>query len=70
MHCLIGCVFSYLQSTEWSHGIAKKREHRFYGQTIRRGVRYSFTFRHAFLSTSEVLPKTTYNAVSEAAMDK
>ena len=55
---------------EWSHSIAKKREHRFYGQSIHRGVRYSFTFRHAFLSTSEVLPKTTYNAVSEAVMER
>ena len=54
---------------EWTHSISDQKEHRFFGHTIRRGVRYSMTFRHALAASSEVLTRSSYNVVSDQAMD-
>ena len=53
---------------DYTHGIPAKKEVNFYGHTIRRGVRYSMTFRHAIAHSSEVLSRSSYNAVSADAM--
>merc|ERR1712129_241267 len=53
---------------EYTHMIEDKKEHTFCGQRIRRGVRYSMTFRHAITNSSEVLTRSSYNSVSADAM--
>ena len=55
---------------EWTHGIIDQKEHKFCGHRIRRGVRYSMTFRHAIDNSSEVLTRSSYNQLSANAMDK
>ena len=47
----------------------RQKEHKFCGHRIRRGVRYSMTFRHAITNSSEVLTRSSYNQVSATAMN-
>eukprot|EP00483_Globobulimina_turgida_P009818 UN09837 len=54
---------------QWTHGIVNNKEHKFFGHRIRRGIRYSMTFRHAIENSSEVLTRSSYNVVSDNAMN-
>eukprot|EP01084_Bolivina_argentea_P069413 126300_1 len=54
---------------QWTHGIVDNKEHKFCGHRVRRGIRYSMTFRHAIQNSSEVLTRSSYNVVSDNAMN-